>query len=190
MPERTQRIVDAAIKLADEGGFQAVRLRDVAAEADVALGTLYARFKSKEDIMLAALQGELGQLSTVLADFPPEGEGAAERVGNFFAVASRALFVRPNFARAVLRSVASGEPDVAAKVLNFHQAITELIVTAYRDERFGQTPSEAPTEAEQKLCFLMQQIWFSVLVGWMGGLHDEEAVIEMMVEYAHVVLPE
>lgn len=190
MPERTQRIVAAAIKLADQGGFQAVRLRDVAAEADVALGTLYARFRSKEDILMAALEDEAVQLEHILTTYPPEGSSIVERVSNFFAIATRGLFVRPNFARAVLRSVASGEPNVATKVLQFHQRMTELIVCAYRGEPIGFPDSAPPTEVEQKLCFMMQQIWFAILVGWMGGLHDEESVIEQIQEAAAIVLGE
>ncbi len=190
MPERTQRIVSAAIKLADEGGFQAVRLRDVAAEADVALGTLYARFKSKEDILMAALEDEAGQLQEILTTYPPEGATTTERVSNFFAITTRGLFVRPNFARAVLRSVASGEPNVATKVLQFHQRMTEMIVSAYRGEPIGFPDSAPPTDIEQKLCFMMQQIWFAILVGWMGGLHDEEAVIDQIQEAAEIVLGE
>ena len=47
---RMRRIVDAAVELAEQGGFEAVRLRDVAERSDVALGTLYKYFRSKEDI--------------------------------------------------------------------------------------------------------------------------------------------
>jgi AcrR family transcriptional regulator len=50
-----RRIVDAAVELAESGGFEAVRLRDVAERSDVALGTLYEYFRSKEDILLLAL---------------------------------------------------------------------------------------------------------------------------------------
>ncbi|MGH0031401.1 MAG: helix-turn-helix domain-containing protein [Myxococcota bacterium] len=56
MEERSRRIVGAAIELAEQGGFEAVRLRDVAAQANVALGTLYRRLRSKEDLLLAALE--------------------------------------------------------------------------------------------------------------------------------------
>ena len=55
MEERSRRIVDTAIELANRGGYEAVRLRDVAADAGVALGTVYKRFESKEAILLAAL---------------------------------------------------------------------------------------------------------------------------------------
>ena len=62
MEERAQRIVDTAVELAEQGGFVAVRLRDVAAEAVVALGTLYRRFRSKEDLLVAALEIEMTAL--------------------------------------------------------------------------------------------------------------------------------
>ena len=37
MEERSRRIVETAVELAEQGGFEAVRLRDVAAHAGVAL---------------------------------------------------------------------------------------------------------------------------------------------------------
>ena len=52
---RIRRIVDAAVALAEQGGFDAVRLRDVAEASGVALGTLYKYFRSKEEILLFAV---------------------------------------------------------------------------------------------------------------------------------------
>ena len=43
------------MKLAAEGGYDAVQMRDVAGEAGVALGTIYRYFASK-DHLLAACQ--------------------------------------------------------------------------------------------------------------------------------------
>ncbi len=57
-----ERIFDVAIELAEEGGYDNVRQRDVAARAGVALGTLYKRFRSKEDILSAALERETAKL--------------------------------------------------------------------------------------------------------------------------------
>ena len=56
MEERSRRIVAIAMELAEQGGFEAVRLRDVAANAGVALGTVYRRFRGKGDLLLAALE--------------------------------------------------------------------------------------------------------------------------------------
>ncbi len=61
MEERSRRIVESAVELAEKGGFEAVRLRDVASHAGVALGTLYRRFRSKEDLLLAALELQIGR---------------------------------------------------------------------------------------------------------------------------------
>ena len=52
---RKQRLLDAATALAAEGGYDAVQMRDVAARAEVALGTLYRHYASKDQLLLAAL---------------------------------------------------------------------------------------------------------------------------------------
>src|SRR5207244_3026281 len=48
---RRRRVLDAALRLAAEGGFDGVQMRDVAAAADVALGTVYRYFSSKERLL-------------------------------------------------------------------------------------------------------------------------------------------
>jgi AcrR family transcriptional regulator len=57
---RRQRVIDAAMKLAADGGYDAVQMRDVASEAGVALGTIYRYFTSK-DHLLAACQVEFAR---------------------------------------------------------------------------------------------------------------------------------
>ena len=52
---RRRRVLDAALQLAAEGGFDGVQMRDVAAAADVALGTVYRYFSSKERLLLDKL---------------------------------------------------------------------------------------------------------------------------------------
>ncbi|MBB5933860.1 TetR/AcrR family transcriptional regulator [Streptomyces zagrosensis] len=46
-----QKIADAALRLFLERGYEAVGIRDVAAEADVAVTTLFAHFASKEALV-------------------------------------------------------------------------------------------------------------------------------------------
>ena len=57
MEDRSRRIVETAIELAERGGFEAVRLRDVAAHAGVALGTDLAL----PSALLTGLMDELGE---------------------------------------------------------------------------------------------------------------------------------
>ena len=67
---RLRRILAAAVALAERGGFEAVRLRDVAQESEVALGTLYKYFHSKEDILLLALAEEVERLEAAMVQHP------------------------------------------------------------------------------------------------------------------------
>ena len=52
--ERRDRVIDAAMQLAAEGGYDAVQMRDVATKADVALGTVYRYFGSKDPLLAAS----------------------------------------------------------------------------------------------------------------------------------------
>ena len=53
--DRRRRILDATTSLASKGGFDAVQMRAVAEQADVALGTLYRYFPSKIHLLVSAL---------------------------------------------------------------------------------------------------------------------------------------
>ncbi len=170
---RYRRIVDAVIELAEKGGFEGVRLRDVAEVSEVALGTLYKYFHSKEDILLFALTEELEKLETAMATHPVEGRSPLARVTRFFERATRGMTYRPQFARAMLRAMASGDVQVASKVAGFHSRMTRLIVAALRGKPvdLSRDISAASTERERQVAFMLQNVWFASLVGWAGGLH-------------------
>ncbi len=55
-PERRQRIIDAAIRIAELKGIGAMSHRTVAAEADVPLGSTTYHFASLDDLLVAALR--------------------------------------------------------------------------------------------------------------------------------------
>ena len=52
---RRQRIIQAAIELLEERDYGTVQMRDVAQRSDVALGTVYRYFSSKDHLYAAAL---------------------------------------------------------------------------------------------------------------------------------------
>jgi AcrR family transcriptional regulator len=178
---RVRRIVDAAVRLAETGGFEAVRLRDVAVASDVALGTLYKYFHSKEDILLFALNEEAERLEAALAARPAQGGNALERVADLFARATRGFVRRPSFARAIVRAIAGGDEAISVQSAGFHLRVTRLVVTALRGEA---PPQGAPlteavgSEREQQLTMVLQHVWFAALVGWAGGLHPVREVVE------------
>lgn len=54
-PEKYQRILDAAIEVIAQKGFHNSRVSEIAQRAGVADGTIYLYFKSKEQILMSAL---------------------------------------------------------------------------------------------------------------------------------------
>jgi AcrR family transcriptional regulator len=174
--ERAKRIVDTAVELAEKGGFEAVRLRDVAATSGVALGTLYRHFRSKEDLLVAALAAQVEQLERRMESHPAAGATGLERVTAFFATATQGLCRRPMLARAILRAAASGQPELTEKVARFHGAITSQIKRALAGAGSnGANPAKAARE--ETTAVVLEQVWFTALVGWAGGLHGQEEVI-------------
>ena len=53
--ERRTRIIDAVLKLAKEGGYDAVQLREISRLADVSLRTIYKYYGSRDNLLLQAL---------------------------------------------------------------------------------------------------------------------------------------
>ncbi len=86
--ERRDRIVQAAISLLERGEYDAIQMRDVAREADVALATIYRYFSSKEHLYAAALL-------EWAADYPtrsrPPAAGAATNEAQLRALMRRAV---------------------------------------------------------------------------------------------------
>ena len=99
LDEKAQRILSVAFELAEEGGFEAVRLRDVAQRADVALGTLYNRFSSKEEMLVTALDESTKTFESVVSALDIADGEPADRVAELLVLTARALFNRPNFGR-------------------------------------------------------------------------------------------
>lgn len=188
---RMRRIVDAAVELAEKGGFEAVRLREVAEQSDVALGTLYKYFRSKEDILLFALNEELDRLESAIVARGRSGGEPFDRAIEFFRRATRALARRPQLARAMIRAMAAGEPDTVMKLAYLQLRIARLVVATLRDQAPDLTaPLDSPqgSRSEQAIAQVMMNVWFSSLVGWAAGLHGERVVTEHVRTVATLIL--
>jgi AcrR family transcriptional regulator len=191
MKDVNDKILDVAIELAEEGGFENVRQRDVAKRAGVALGTLYKRFRSKEDILSAAIARQTEQLERRMERKPATGATPTVRMASFFQMVTKAMCRKPQYARAVLRAMASGVPEVAENVTRYQERMTGLTIAALRGTGrlgFADATSSPPTETEATLALMLQQIWFASLVGWSAGLHGVNRVVEQMEQASALLL--
>ncbi len=184
---RKARILDVAIRLAEEGGFDNVRQRDVAEKAGVALGTLYKSFRGKEDLLSAALERETDVLERRMERRPPSGDTALVRVASLFDTLTRAFCKKPNYARAVIRAMASGEPAVAGNVVAYQSQLYRMVVSALRGPDHP-SPADEPSADELEIALLLQQVWFAALVGWSAKLHGTARAVEQVTRAARLLL--
>jgi AcrR family transcriptional regulator len=186
-----RRVVDAAVSLAERGGFDAVKLRDVAEASGVALGTLYKYFRSKEEILLFAVNEDMEHLEAVMGERPPRGESPTERVTELFARATRGFVRRPAYAQAVLRGVASSSSATAVQQAGFHLRLSRMVVASLRGEpALLRLPLAEPAggERERRIALVLEHVWFACLLGWVSGLHPLKTVTERMRDAVSLLL--
>jgi AcrR family transcriptional regulator len=177
--ERRRRLVDAAVELAQQGGYEAVQMRDVANRADVALATLYRQYPSKDQLLLAALADQTGTLRDILAKRPSAGDTPVARVVGVLERATRALVREPRLAGAMVTALGSPEPDAAA----IKQEILEVLRGILGDAGgFSDTPDA--DAAVRTLGY----VWFAALGAWSGGMIDDDQMLEDLSEAARLLL--
>jgi len=176
---RRGRVLDAAMDLAAEGGYDAVQMRDVAARAQVALGTIYRYFSSK-DHLLAACQVELWRaLADWFASHPPEAAAPADRVAQVLERAMRGAEREPERTAALI--TASSSPDPAVR-----DCQAEIMATM--DRVLESAIGEIEPARRAQIALTLRQVWFAWLLGWVNGWNDAATVNRELVNTARLLL--
>lgn len=178
--ERHDRMLAVTSRLAADGGYDAVQMRAVAVEADVALGTLYRYFPSKEHLLVSAMLRQIETLSDRLLVKPAEGSDAAGRVVDVLRRANTALQRQQRFTVAVVRALASGDEAVAPVVREVRDLMGGIILAAIGDDE--------PTEREQLATEILQEVWLSSLVAWISGVEPASSVNRKLEAATHLIL--
>ena len=162
--DRRKRILDATIALASQGGFDAVQMRAVAEQADVALGTLYRYFPSKIHLLVSALQREFERTETLLRDKPVDGDTTAERVINVLKRTTRGMQSDPKLTEALTRAFMVADSSVQAEIHQVGMLLTSMLTRVMRPEAHDEL-----TEEDIAIAKVIGDVWLSALVGWVTG---------------------
>jgi AcrR family transcriptional regulator len=146
---RRRRVIDAALRLAADGGFDAVQMRDVATEADVALGTVYRYFSSKERLLLEAMAEQQEDLRNYLRAHPAPGATAAERVINILGRANTSLRKHADITAAMVRAFGASREENRDLVLRVSEIMGSTITTAIGTN----------TERDRRVARILVQVW-------------------------------
>jgi AcrR family transcriptional regulator len=172
---RRDRVIRAALELASEGGYDAVQMRDVVARADVALGTIYRYFASKDHLLAAAMVEWVADLERRVNQRPPQGDTGVERVMNVLRRALRAMDREPKLTAAVVTALCSGDPAASALMVDVTETQARIMRPAF--------PDDVDEATEVAIAKVLGHVWWSCLVTAAGGAGDT-AWIETELEQA------
>jgi AcrR family transcriptional regulator len=176
---RKLRLLSAATALAAEGGYDAVQMRDVAARAEVALGTLYRHYSSKDQLLLALLESQASALRERLDQRPPRGDAPADRVADVLRRATRALERQPRVTHAMVTAMSVADDSAAPIKHEINETLRAIIVDAV---------GETPVTDLDDIVRVLGSVWFAELTFWSGGLTDAAAMADHLARAAALVL--
>jgi TetR/AcrR family transcriptional regulator, cholesterol catabolism regulator len=169
---RRERILDAAVELATEGGYEAVQMREVAERADVALGTLYRYFPSKVHLLVSAM----GRTFQSLQDSVQISEDAAstpeERVYRVVAAVTRYLARHRRLSGAMIRALMMADADAGREVDAVGDLMVGFITSASHEA--GSTP----TERDTLIAHIIGKVWLTDVLTLLSRRMTVSAVLD------------
>lgn len=177
---RRGRVIQAALELGADGGYEAVQMRDVATTAGVALGTIYRYFSSKDHLLAETLVEWARELGQKVSRKPPKGEHLSDRVVDVLRRAIRGMEIQPKLSEAVVTALTSTDPHAARCQREVGDVMTGIIASAFPDDFDAHTRDD--------IARVLGHVWFSSLVGWVNRWYGINHVGDEVEIAAHLLL--
>lgn len=157
---RRDRIVDAGLALLAERDFDRIQVKDVAEAANVALGTLYHYFSSKDHLFAEVLVRWAGTLRTNISRHPLRGATDAQRLTQVINRSVRAFQRQPSLARLVATLETSADPFATEILSRLAHTTNDIYVEAIHD---------LDPETAQRVVTVVDAVLASRLRSWVAG---------------------
>jgi AcrR family transcriptional regulator len=157
LPPR-RRIIDAALHLTSNRGYEGLQVRALSELAQVSSRTIYRQFPSLDSLIVVAISEQFDELYGRFMRSPPTGETAIERLEVLVAYLAETLTANRAVTGALLRALLSGKPEVAHHVREFADTLQGMIALAISPE--------GPTAHDREAAKILESIWFTELIGW------------------------
>jgi AcrR family transcriptional regulator len=180
------KLIDAAIGLAAESGYDAVGVREVAARAGVSPATAYQHVGSKDQLLIEALL-MLGQRSTEsVKKRAPTGSGPADRLSDVFRRIMKQAARKPLLYQAMYRAYVASAPALteADGLVGFGPERAAWIGHTLRAGDLGGHDDAAIESASR----ILSCLFLGAMVGVAAG-RDVDEVVAILDEAAHRLLP-
>ena len=156
--DRRKRILDATLALASKGGYEAVQMRTVAEQANVALGTLYRYFPSKIHLLVSALVREFERTQQKLDRTTIPGDTPYERMLFVLGRITKSMQRDPMLTEAMTRAFMFADPSAAAEVNTVARLMERTLTQAIHEGE--------PTADDVAIARIIGDVWLSNLVAW------------------------
>jgi AcrR family transcriptional regulator len=176
---RRQRVLVAALQLGADGGYDAVQMRDIAASAEVALGTIYRYFPSKDALLAAAMVEWMEDLERRVTARAPQGATTAERVYDVLRRAVATMERQPKLAEAVITALTSDDREAGGASVATTDVMQRVMRRAF--------PDDVDQDLEANIAKVLGHVWFSCLVAWSNGVGDLTWVGEELETACHLL---
>jgi len=136
---RRERVIDAGLTLLESRDYDRIQVKDVAEAANVALGTIYHYFSSKDHLFAEVLLKWAASLRTNVARHPLSGSSPAEQLTDVLHRSVRAFQRRPQMARLIATLQLSADPFAIEAMSRLSQTTSSI----YEEVLSGIEPSVA-----------------------------------------------
>ena len=130
---RRRAILDSAVRVFAENGFFAARIRDIAAGAGVAEGTIYLYFDGKDDLLLTAFRERVAGFVASVRAVLDSADAFEQRLARFIEMQFESIEAEPQLATVLLfesRQSSKFYGGAVRDVLRtYAQAIDELLAS-------------------------------------------------------------
>ena len=105
-PEKTDLILDAAVKVFADKGYYGARVSDIAQEAGIAYGLVYHYFKNKEDLLISIFRHRWGQFDRAVRKIMEEKDDPREMIHSIVTFLFRSYKNNPKMIEVMILDVA------------------------------------------------------------------------------------
>jgi AcrR family transcriptional regulator len=161
--ERRERLFRAALDLFTRKGFAETTVEDITNAADLGKGTFFNYFPSKEHILLAFAEMQLGKLRAAADEARTKNEPTRVFLRSLGARMTQEPIRNPSIIRILLQAFLSNSPvresvmDLQARVIAIHTEIIRL------GQERGEIRDDLPPEV---LAHVFRQTIFGTLLIW------------------------
>lgn len=179
-------ILEAAILLFGERGYENTTISALAETAGIGKGTIYSYFKSKNEILLAFCEEELACMHREIQQTVPAEASLEEKLLMIFMCEFRYVTKNKSFGRTLIREMIFPKQLTIEKSKEFGEQFLQLFASVFKE---AQEKGELRRDIELTMTSgHFYALYLMALSAWYSGrLHSEEdvyATLQIMIDQA------